>query len=125
MPVLQVRGLPQKNPERVQKALKAACLAIAGEYGCEVGQVWATWQEIQPGHYVEGDRDASMQPAQSHPPIASLLCFEGKESEVISRVLLSAGRALSEELGIPDNIFITYEEAKSGRVISGNGIVRK
>ncbi len=125
MPVLDVRGLPQKNPEKVKAALKATCIAIAEAYGCKSEQVWATWQDVSPGFYVEGPNSATTQPESSHPPIAQLTCFEGKSPEVIEQVLLAAGQTLSRELGIPGNIFITYEEARSGRVISGNGIIRR
>jgi hypothetical protein len=38
---------------------------------------------------------------------------------------LAAAGTLSRELGIPGNIFLRYEEARSGRVIAGNGIIRK
>lgn len=125
MPILHLRALPQENYPRVQAALAKTCLAIAEAYGCEPRQVWATWEEIAPGFYVEGAESAKQQPAGSHPPIGTLVCFEGKSEEVIEKVLLAAAGTLSRELGIPGNIFLRYEEARSGRVIAGNGIIRK
>ena len=125
MPILHIRALPQKSPERVQPALKKTCAAIAEVYGCKPEQVWATWEEIKPGLYVEGVTDADTQPEFTHPPIAQLTCFEGKSSDDIERVLSVAASSLSNELGIGNNIFMTYIEAKSGQVIAGNGIVRK
>src|SRR4051812_15675093 len=104
MPLLRVHGLLQKDPTRVQTALKSACHAIAEAYGCPPSNVWATWDNIQPGLYVEGDQAAESQPEDSHPPIA---------------------RALSGGLGIPNNVFMTYVEMKAGQVISGDGKIRR
>ncbi|MEQ1877854.1 MAG: hypothetical protein ABL958_14525 [Bdellovibrionia bacterium] len=125
MPLLQVKALPQNDPTKIQPALKAACAAVAKAYGCETSNVWANWVDIKPGHYVEGDHAAFMQPEKHHPPIAELICFEGKSQEVIEACLLAFSGALTEGLGIPDNIFLTYTEAKSGRTVSGNGKIRR
>lgn len=125
MPILQVRALPQGDKSRVQPALKATCLAIADAYGCEAKHVWATWQEIDPGFYIEGEAAADTQPSGTHPPIVELLCFEGKDDATIEKTLITAAKTLSDKLEIPDNIFVNYTEAKSGRVVAGNGIVRR
>jgi hypothetical protein len=125
MPVLHVRALPQPHPEKIQSALKKTCIALAEVYGCKPSQVWATWEEIRPGFYVEGDADALVQPGSSHPPICDLICFEGRSDEIIEKVLVAASKTLTAELGIPDNIFMTYREALSGRVIAGNGVIRR
>ena len=124
MPVLQIKALPQRDPSRVQPAMKATCTAIAEAYGCASDQVWATWETIEPGLYVEGETAADTQPPDTHPPIATLICFEGRSPDEIERLLTTAARTLSETLGIPGNIFMEYREAKSGRVIAGDGVVR-
>lgn len=124
MPILTVRALPQKRPELINNALKKTTVAISEVYGCKPQQVWATWQELSPGQYVEGDVEASLQPNDTHPPICELTCFEGKSSEEIEQILLVTSQSLSKELGIGDNIFISYREAKSGEVVAGNGIIR-
>jgi hypothetical protein len=125
MPILHIRALPQKDPSRVQPALKKTCVAIAEAYGCKSEQVWATWEEIKSGLYVEGENPADTQPSDSHPPVAQLTCFEGKSAVEIENILTAAASTLSESLGIPNNIFMTYHEAKSRQVVAGNGIVRK
>ena len=125
MPVLQIKALPQNDPLRVPAAIKATCRAIAEVYPCAPEQVWATWETIEPGHYFEGDMAADEQPAASHPPIARLVCFEGKSPQEIELILATAATVLSESLGMPGNIFIDYYECKSGRVVAGDGIVRK
>jgi hypothetical protein len=125
MPILQIRGLPQKNPVRIQQALKKATAAIAAAYGCPPNQVWATWQEIRAGWYVEGATAAMQQTAGTHPPIAELICFEGKPQDVIEKTLAAAAQAISEGLGLGKNVFVGYQELKSGQVIAGDGILRK
>ena len=125
MPILHVKALPQKDPSLISKALKKTCLKIANFYKCEPNQVWATWEEIRPGHYFEGETEALVQPENTHPPIAQLTCFEGSSAEQIEELLKIASLSLSESLDIGDNIFMTYHEAKSGEVVAGNGIVRK
>lgn len=125
MPILHIRALPQKDSSKITPALKKTSIAISEVYGCSPQNVWATWEEIKPGFYVEGENDESIQPKETHPPICELICFEGKDSQEIEEVLSIAAKTLSSELGIPDNIFITYREAKSGEVVAGKGIVRK
>ena len=125
MPILHIRALPQTNPEKTQPAMKKTCVAISKVYGCKPEQVWATWQEIKSGLYVEGENHVDIQVESTHPPIAELTCFEGKTAKEIEELLSVASSTLSEELGLNGNIFMTYNETKSGRVIAGDGIVRK
>lgn len=125
MPILHVRALPQKDPARVPAALRATCVAIARAYGCKPEQVWATWEEVPPGYYVEGETSATTQSLHTHPPIAQLTCFEGKRADQIEEVLLVGARTLADQLGIPNNIFMTYVEMGPGRVVAGDGIVRR
>lgn len=126
MPILSVKALPQVDHSRIKRALKETCLAISKVYGCAPNQVWATWQVIEPGLYVEGNNEglALEQPLETHPPICELLCFEGKSQQQIEETLQVASSTLSELLGVGNNIFMTYREAKSGQVIAGNGIIR-
>lgn len=124
MPVLQIRALPQKLPGRIPTALQETCVAIAAAYGCRPEQVWATWEEIPRGFYVEGSHSAEIQPEGTHPPIAQLICFEGKSADEIEKVLLVGAKTLSAGLGIPGNVFMTYVEATSGKVVAGDAVVR-
>lgn len=125
MPILHVKALPQNDTSKIKPALKKTCLEIAKFYGCKPSDVWATWEEIKDGLYFEGDISASAQPENTHPPIATLTCFEGSSKEKIEGLLLIASKTLSDELELGDNIFMTYHEAKSGEVVAGNGVVRK
>jgi len=125
MPVIEVNALPQKDPSKIKPALMKTAVALAKTTGCKPQQVWATWNEIQPGHYVEGENEVKIQPNGTHPPLVKLTCFEGKNAEKIEEILQLVATTLSESLGIPGNIFIIYHEAQSGRVIAGNDIIRR
>ncbi len=125
MPVLHIIALAQPDPRRIDAALAGAALAIAEAYGCKPEQVWVTWQEIKPNQYVEGSTKARVQPRDTHPPLCELLCFEGKTPEVIEATLGAAADAITTALEIPGNVFMTYRELPAGRVIAGDGIVRR
>lgn len=125
MPILHIKSLPQKDPSKVTAALMKTVLAISEFVGCDPKQVWATWELLEPGYYLEGGREALEQPSSTHPPICELICFEGSSDEEIEKLLEITAGTLSRELGIEGNIFMTYKEAKSGKVIAGDGIVRK
>ena len=125
LPVFHVKALPQKDDSKIQSALKKTCVAISEIYGCRAEQVWATWEEVKSGFYCEGNRVLDKQPNETHPPICQLICFEGKTPEQIERILSIAAITLSESMGIPNNIFITYQEVKSGQVISGNRVLKR
>lgn len=125
MPILDIRALPQPRPDRIEPALHATCRAVARAYGCTPREVWATWTELPAGRYVEGDAAASVQPEASHPPLVRLLCFEGKSEAVIEATLEATAAALCAGLELRGNVFVEYVEARSGRVIAGDGVVRR
>ncbi len=124
-PFFRSRPCRKKEPERIPDALAATSMATAEAASCEPAHVWVTWATIEPGHYVEGGAAAEVQPGATHPPIGRLLCFEGMPVATIEAVLLAAAKTLSRELCIPGNIFIEYVEALSGKVVAGDGLVRK
>ncbi len=124
MPILEISALRPTTPVNVPAALSKINLAIAKAYGCDPRHCWATVTWLEPGHYAEGDLPANTQPADTHPPIARLTCFEGKSAAEIEAVLLAASHALSEAFALCDNVFITYVEAKSGAVVAENEVVR-
>ena len=75
--------------------------------------------------YVEGSKAAQHQPSESHPPIGELIAFEGKSPAVIEAVLEAAAAALTESLGVPGNVFLTYREARAGQTIAGDAVIRR
>ncbi len=122
MPVLRMSGLPQKDPAKISAALKKVCLALADVCGCDPKHVWATWQDIAPDLYVEGDQAATAQPDQTHPPIGQLFCYGQSTHAEIEKLLSVAATTLGEALGLGDNIFITYHSVPAGTVFDGGKV---
>jgi phenylpyruvate tautomerase PptA (4-oxalocrotonate tautomerase family) len=125
VPVVEIRALPQPD-DVVQHVLAAATHAVADALGEEPRGTWATWEEIQPGRYSEGEAPAQVQPYDTHPPLVRVTAFEGRTDEQIAAMLKAAAAAIAGELGIdPGNVFAVYDEARSGRIFTGGGIVRR
>ncbi len=127
MPVIQVQALPQPEGVSIPRALRALCQAVAGAMGVDAAHVWATWHTLSAGCYVEGGEPASVvtQPRDSHPPIARLSAFVGRDARTIEAALTAAAESLIESLSLgAGNAFVTYDELASGRVYTG-GTVRK
>jgi len=124
MPILEVRAVPPEQPDEIPEALSALCAAVAGALGCEERAVWATWQSIPAGHYVEGGVPAVRQPFDTHPPLVRVLLFEGRPPATIRALLEAAAAALAAALGIePGNVFVHVEEMGAGTVHSGGNIL--
>lgn len=123
--MVQIQGLPPPEGVTAESVLSRVCAAVASAMGCEAREVWATWAEVAPGCYVEGDQPAWSQPRSTHPPIARLIAFEGRDPAVVEAALWAVASALSSSLGVELSApFVVYEEVRSGRVLTG-GVVRR
>lgn len=124
MPILEVRALPPPVPERVPEILQQLCRATADALQCDRDGVWATWETIAPGRYVEGDRPASTQPAGTHPPLVRVLLFEGRPPSLVRAMLGSIARTLAASLGIEEgNVFVHVEILAAGTVHAGGDVL--
>ena len=102
------------------------CAAVADAAEIAPHHVWATWHEIAESRYIEGDRSARVQPSATHPPIVRLISFEGKSDATIEKMLNAAALALVSALRLDDgNVFITYDEASSGRIHTGGRVLER
>jgi hypothetical protein len=125
MPVFEIKALPQKSGVLPQVALKKLCCEIATLMQISESQVWATWQTIEPGLYVEGGVAAELQPDKTHPPIVNLIAFEGRPQALMEKVVERAAEILSSELQLGQgNIYMHLTETLSGRTYTG-GQLRK
>lgn len=122
MPIINISALPQKENVDISAALKETFLRVAEVFSLEPHQVWANYQEIKPGHYVEGNTEAHIQPVGTHPPIVELIAFEGRDNNIIEKALITVAETLTKSLEIPENIFLTYKEASSGKVYTGGSL---
>ena len=125
MPIFEIKALPQKPGVDHQEAMKKLCLEIAALMKLPEHQVWATWDFIEPGNYVEGGKTADVQPDSTHPPIVNLLAFEGRPETLMEEVIVRSADVLSSELKLErGNVYLQFTETKSGRTYVG-GELRK
>jgi phenylpyruvate tautomerase PptA (4-oxalocrotonate tautomerase family) len=124
MPILEVRAVAPQHPEEIPDVLSQLCAAVAGALGCEERSVWATWQSLPVGQYVEGGVLASRQPFDTHPPLLRVLLFEGRPAATVRAMLEAAAAVLAAALGVePGNVFVHVEEMRRGAVHSGGNIL--
>lgn len=125
MPVISIRALPQAPGVDRAAAMSKATTAVAAVLGIDARRVWATWTEVEPGLFVEGDVVAQVQPQTTHPPIVDIIAFEGRPPELVERIVRAVVDALGEGLSLPaSNLFVTYSEARSGRLWTGGTLRR-
>jgi hypothetical protein len=90
-----------------------------------VEDVSATWEVLPAGRYAQGGQTLDRQPEASHPILVDLLAPGSNSDEAVERMLVTVAASISARTGVPQtNIFITYREARSGRVYDGGSIVR-
>ncbi|MEM9187947.1 MAG: hypothetical protein AAGF12_02130 [Myxococcota bacterium] len=126
MPVFDIRALPQREDVDLSHVLRTLCTSVADVAGLASQHVWGTWLTVPGNQYVEGNTPASVQPASTHPPLVRLSSFEGKDPKVVEAMLRTAADVLVRELSLDEgNVFIVYDEARSGHVYSGGDIVTR
>lgn len=126
MPIFHVLALPQNADVNPTAVLKDLCRGLAEHLGVDERQVWGTWDGLPAGRYVEGGRDEDTQPHGTHPPLVRIMAFEGRSDAQIEGVLTRAAEILGDRLGIdPGNVFVHYEELRSGRVLAGGKVLKK
>ena len=124
MPIIEVRALPQNPPADVPRVLGTLCEKVAEALSCEPDHVWATWETIPDGHYVEGTTDAATQPEGTHPPLVRALIYQGWDLGAVRSMLDAIATSLEESLGIePGNVFIRLEEMQAGTVHAGGKVL--
>ena len=88
MPIVQVTALRQRVGVDVDAVSRALVLAVSRELGEDPSGTWVTWQTLPPGGYREGENDApSEQPPATHPPIVRIDAFEGRDPDLVARIL--------------------------------------
>jgi phenylpyruvate tautomerase PptA (4-oxalocrotonate tautomerase family) len=126
MPIIEIKALPQKTGVDVTAALKTICVRLADKMGIEPNQVWAAWTTIEPGSYLEGEDTARVQPYGTHPPLVNMMAFEGKSDREIEEAMMTIAEELAKHLQIDkENVFIKYDETRSGRVYTGGSTIIK
>ena len=124
MPIVQVTALRQRVGVDIDAVSRALTVAVSRELGEDPSGTWVTWQTLPPGGYREGESAApSEQPLATHPPIVRISAFEGRNPDLIARVLSSVAGTIVRELGLePGNAFVVWDELQAGRLHAGGGM---
>lgn len=126
VPVVCIRALRQPPVVDVSTVLGRVSRALSDLLGEPPEATWAMWETIESGCYAEGELAPDEQPRGTHPPLVSLLAFEGRPPDLVERMLVCVAQTLARELDLEEgNVFVTYEEARSGRVYDGGRVVRR
>jgi len=121
VPIVEIRALPQPGVE-IESVLAAVTHELAALLGEEPRGSWAIWEEIEAGRYSEGGDAPPLQPRSTHPPLVRVSGFEGREPALVTRMLETVAVTLARELELePGNVFVRYEELRSGRLYTGGG----
>jgi phenylpyruvate tautomerase PptA (4-oxalocrotonate tautomerase family) len=124
LPVVRIRALPQRDVDTAL-VLTRVTHELAHLLGEEPEGTWATWETIAPGQYAEGGVLPSEQPTGTHPPLVSVIAFAGRGPDLIERIVVRVADVLARELALePGNVFVTYEEARPGRLYTGGAVAR-
>ena len=117
MPIVHVRGLPRKTSD-TERALAEVAVAVAAAAGCEVGQVWTTFQGLDAmtlgSRPVAGDgqilyADLLMQP-------------RGEEIEAATLTALAESAAVA--FGVdPDDVWARLTLVTPGTTYAGGGLI--
>ena len=124
MPIVQVTALRQRVGVDIDAVSRALVLAVSRELDEDPSGTWVTWETLAPGGYREGEHDApSEQPAATHPPVVRINAFEGRDPDVVARVLSAVAGTIVRELGLePGNAFVVWDELRAGRLHTGGGM---
>ncbi len=126
MPVIQINSLPFDGKPDIASTLIQLNTKVAETIGLEPRYVWSYWTFIQQHNYAVGTETAVVTGREKHSPIVEIRSFEGRSQEQITAMLNVAAEVISQNTGISrDNIFITYQEILSGRVLDGGEVVFK
>lgn len=124
MPIVQVTALRQRVGVDVDAVSRALAIAVSRELGEDAAGTWVTWQTLPPGRYREGEDDAPFeQPSSTHPPIVRVTAFEGRNPDLVARILSAVAGTIVRELGLePGNAFVVWDELQAGRLHTGGGM---
>ena len=120
VPVVRIRALPQPSAD-----VRAVTIAVARALALELEEpphgTWVTWQTVDA--YAEGGEAPAEQPPDTHPPVAIVLAYRGRDPETIGRMLQCVGDTLVRELDLEaGNVFVSFQELAPGHLYDAEGI---
>ena len=115
--MIEVRALPQRAGVDHERALAAACVAVARALREPARETWGTWQTVE--RYVEGDAAATVQPHATHPPLVRVTGGAGRSPDLVRTILGTVAHELAAALELePGNVLVTWDEVARGHLAS-------
>ena len=125
MPFIHIRSLPLAGRFEAGEAVRAISRHFAAATGTDERHLTVTWQILEPEHYSQAGRTAPKQTSDSHPLLVEVLAPDLNEQDRIEGMLAATARAVATQAGVsPDNVFVDFRAARSGRVFDGGEVAR-
>lgn len=125
MPFVHVRSLPFEIPIDISTVVEKISRDLAAVTGIGLEHITATWTFFAPGRYAAAGKCVSHQPMDSHPVLVDLLAPDFNPPETVENILKSVAFSICEHTDIPvQNIFINYQQARSGMVFDAGQVMK-
>jgi phenylpyruvate tautomerase PptA (4-oxalocrotonate tautomerase family) len=122
--VIEVTALPQRDGVDVASAAQALGAAVAMVLDEDPRETWVVWRTLEPGRYAEGGDAPDVQPRSTHPPLVTVVAYEGRPADLVGRILAAVADTLAAQLELePGNVFVRWSEATAGRLYAGGRVV--
>lgn len=125
MPVIFIKSLPFQRERNIAAILKDISKDVSEESGVDLQHFTVTWEYLSPGHYAVSGVTEDTQPMESHPVLVDVIAPDFSSAGNKDVMLNTLANSLAKRAEVPqNNIFIQYQQAHSGMVYDGGGIVR-
>lgn len=125
MPFVHVKSLPFETSIDISAAVEKISRDLAAATGIGLEHIAVTWTFFAPGRYAVAGKCISHQPMDSHPVLVDLLMPDFNSPEAVENMLKSAAFSICQHTDVPvQNIFINYQQARSGMVFDRGQVMR-
>lgn len=125
MPFVHIRSLPFETPIDISTVVEKVSRDLAAATGIGLEHITATWMFFAPGRYAAAGKCVSHQPMDSHPVLVDLLVPDFNSPETVESMLKTVAFSICEHTDVPvQNIFINYQQARSGMVFDAGQVKR-
>jgi phenylpyruvate tautomerase PptA (4-oxalocrotonate tautomerase family) len=125
MPIVHIRSLPLAQDTDIARVLEGISKEFAEAIAISVDQIYITWEYLAPGYYVHQGRAAGLQEDNTHPVLVELITPDIFSQTRIELMLSKIAEAICRRIHVPiENIFVTHQEVRSGRVFDHGAVER-
>lgn len=123
MPTIRIQAL-QNQDQNISELLTACTQAAAEALDIPQDWIWAVFQPVLVGDYVEGGMVWSSDDINKAPVLISITALEGRSAELKAAMLSAVSHSTAEQLRVPiNNVFAEYRDIPKGHAFSAGSIV--